>query len=297
MPDNWIGHIKLTSETEVLDAKGEKIHGLIPCDQGADVEVDKALYPVLWDKLGGLDEDPYWSDVVFLNKMEQWSGNTINGEVGGDLTSSYLVQEVGKFGSAVSAGTHVAFSSSVSIFGAGIASTFDCWLKITNNKAGGTLGGTTMLVGHMTGNYTGWNTHNFAIICESGNMRNIRFRFNNGTVEFPYTLQNLNEWYYISVSKDELDNYYIHVNGTMIHTFNDSSIQAISQVMRLGSINMFPQWVHLDDYRVTYGSARYGSEDYTVPTASAGVNRGGILPNMTAPTGSPHPYKIIADKT
>lgn len=51
MPDNWIGHIRLTNETEIVNSQGEKIHDLIPCDQGAGVEVDKDMYPVLWEKL------------------------------------------------------------------------------------------------------------------------------------------------------------------------------------------------------------------------------------------------------
>lgn len=50
MPDNWIGHIKLTDETGVV-VDGEKIHDYISCEQGDDVEVDSAAHPVLHAKL------------------------------------------------------------------------------------------------------------------------------------------------------------------------------------------------------------------------------------------------------
>ena len=48
MLDSWIGHIKLTSETEVLDAKGNKIHDYLEMGQ----TFDEVIYPVLYAKLG-----------------------------------------------------------------------------------------------------------------------------------------------------------------------------------------------------------------------------------------------------
>ncbi len=51
MPNNWIGRIYLTDETELLDADGAKIHDLIPCDQGASVPVNTGTHPVLASKL------------------------------------------------------------------------------------------------------------------------------------------------------------------------------------------------------------------------------------------------------
>ncbi len=50
MSDNWINRRLLTNETEILDSKGNKIHDLIPCNQGAGVPVDKDTHPVLWGK-------------------------------------------------------------------------------------------------------------------------------------------------------------------------------------------------------------------------------------------------------
>ena len=53
MPDNWIGHIKLTNETELV-IHDKKVHELIPCNQGDDVEINQYIHPTLWKKLGGV---------------------------------------------------------------------------------------------------------------------------------------------------------------------------------------------------------------------------------------------------
>ncbi len=53
MPDAWIGTIRLTNETEILDDKGVKIHEYVSCDQGAGVAVDILTHPSLHTKLGG----------------------------------------------------------------------------------------------------------------------------------------------------------------------------------------------------------------------------------------------------
>jgi len=51
MPNAWVESYHQTNETEVLDNSGAKIHDLISCEQGAGIEVDKELHPVLWDRL------------------------------------------------------------------------------------------------------------------------------------------------------------------------------------------------------------------------------------------------------
>ena len=51
MPSEWIESYHQTNETEIRDNEGVKIQDLISCEQGAGVEVNQLTYPELWDKL------------------------------------------------------------------------------------------------------------------------------------------------------------------------------------------------------------------------------------------------------
>jgi len=78
MPNNWINRRYLTAETEIINDEGEKIHDLLPLNQGDSVLVDPLIHPVLHRKLGG--------GTVYLPNMPTPPGSPVPYKIIADAT-------------------------------------------------------------------------------------------------------------------------------------------------------------------------------------------------------------------
>ena len=308
MLDNWIGNIKLTGETEILDNDGTKIHDLIPCNQGAGVLVDVEVYPVLWDKLGGTEGDALWDSIKGLHQFNLFSRDitadrrewfteggpnlTAVYSSAGDLPKTYLNSPIhGEYIKVVGDATTDGFfqlNYYGSIFGSLTADfTFERMLRVNI--------GTGILNIFRLPNTNGQYAVALKLLA-------------NGTVQLLY------------------DN---TILGTSIESINYGATNhfCVQRVIANNSLEVYLNGVKVIEAAVTLYSATcvldlnwgsyYGStyidvefygerftsglrytENYSVadvPYATQAIIP--EVPDMTAPAGSPHPYKIIADKT
>ena len=313
MPDNWIGTILLTGETEV-SVGGEKVHDLISCDQEAVVEVDKALYPVLWDKLGGTDGDPM-SDLVFAHviltedkydptlKRFACTGSGDRDYVSKNINSTGVFTDNGLWGEnyvmqVSTSSSHVYNGPIVSGLNLGADLTFEVAYSIFGAHSNQYQRG-TLLLGFEGSYYPPEGDKYIKHIAIWLNSTRNSLLVSVGTKRYmTVTVPSVGN-FFVSLTVLTTGVAYLHINGEVVAEVVDWNWgNVVSTNHRLGGgSNVDHKNVGFSMMRITEG-IRYPQASYTIPTEQpVGEGYSPYLPNMTRPVGSPHPYKIIADKS
>ena len=287
MPDNWIGNIKLTGETEILDNDGTKIHDLIPCKQGAGVPVDKEVYPLLYSKLpeGGLAYSTQFSGIggpedIAESPEHYWE------VIQGDGSNGYLKQYDKSW---IATGVTLPCESANYARGLTYADGY-LWvydfaknlIKVNTETGANTLEFSSTMPGQAYGVVKigdlwllGDGSFNRAYVYDMTGTYLYDIPVKQGTTAVKYFAEYAGQL----VVKTGGFLYFMDIaTGDEISRL-EVSLQTARQERGLASL----------DGRLSLRDTN--ADIYTYEPTPPSV------PNMTAPTGSPHPYKIIADKT
>ena len=290
MPDNWIGRILLTGESEVIIA-GEKVHDLIPCDQGAGVPVDELTYPVLYSKLSsplniGLTlKDPM--PLYYLNAELKDDADVVEGS-NGELVIDNDSSSNGTF-------TTIEYGNVLS---------YDLTPHVDVSK-GFTMWCNVRMEANEACDFTLWDSNG------------------NGSADIIMcflAVTNYNSVFYAinpsgsSATSD--DTYWVNGSDNAIvmgydPETNKGFIYTIISGVVKSTIEVTPPsaWAR-DAVRLSIGDSIFSSYAGEVKVSNLGFANSALsqeevlsylyesnLPNMTRPAGSPYPYKVIADKS
>ena len=291
MPTNWIGNIKLTGETEILDNDGTKLHDLIPCNQGAGVLVDKELYPVLASKLPKV----LVGEGALLTSSASWATGLATA---GDTI--WVIDRSNKLAIAYDLGGVPAPDRNISLSNVPLPYKAFCtesalWILDDSSGTSGTyyeygfngayvgshfISGGRAISGTWDGTHF-WLYHQY---------------INNGTLR-----QYDSNWVHTGVSHT-----FSFTAGESSAIANDFTSTEYILITDSGGANVFK----VDKLTGTEiaTAVNYSAFDmassvdklYMLGGSNTPVKQWGAsanVPNMAAPAGSPHPYKIIADKT
>lgn len=301
MPDNWIGRIYITDEVEVtIIGTDEKIHDLISCAQGTGVTVDQELHPILWDKLGGPTGDISWDDVQWVTNSG--TGNNLK-TPGGDPASvvtngSGTLEYNAHFDAQVlhtndtTGGASIAITQAYTI---SIDVTQECFI-VYQSGDGILFGFSNIQDSHPAGIWACVKDGNFAIAYHLATETGLRYLTSAVPVPVNSLLHVVLE---VDISGDTWD---LYVDGSLTVTSTIVQDSTVTAVPVLGnhytSIQRDSAVFVGGGHRITIDNLRYGGS-FTPPTypLSTGDYTEPEIPDMLTLSGSPWPYKIIADAT
>ncbi len=280
MPDSWIGTIRLTNETEILDDNGVKIHDYISCDQGVGVVVNSNTHPVLAGKL------PVTSSGDILQEGEREGLSVCYS--GGDYLKSYLdfsnpsaPHNTTRYGNTYAKGIGVFEQKRAN---PPLHSTTNIVLTDLNVSEltypliveGGIEGG----AGNDVNGYIEWFRGGTSIL------RLRTWNSDNSNTVFFYRLEGAGEVWTIdpAISNKEV---LVEVVGNKVRLSPQG-----------GSVLLLDADLSTADSVKVHCQTDSTSTDNTRAGAWFAVDRsisGTEIPNIPTPTGSPCPYKIIAD--
>ena len=268
MPNNWIGRILLTGETEV-SVGGEKVHDLIELNEvGGELSyVQSEVHPVLYDKIRGVE-------VYAAHRMAQCYRGGVNWEA--DLYNKATDRR--SFSEFYDAGVNLDFHQSQYGNPVSGSSGTDAFLDSDVSKLG-----VKMSLYTYSKNRSG---HNF--VAKAG----LQFIDATDTVVLEVLQVGNNNSYSTTILQPDVDPFYITGSlGATIVFDKDTDKVKVNGVEVASNIQFFSiTKVKILCYTTSTSSP------YT-DTAIAWIKVSlPEFPNMTRPVGSPHPYKIIADK-
>ena len=268
MPDNWIGRILLTGETEVSIA-GEKVHDLIKLNEagGAIVPVDEENYPVLYDKVS-IDSG------VFLNMTRNTYSCTIPyRSLSGDWDIEFILSNIS-----------VPSQSYQALCTGDTSDTDKC--EVWVNTGGAVIVILDWSAGHQAA--LGYIVFNSTI---PQTLRIERRGDNQYSLYIDGVLTGSADW-----SSSSSKTWRVRSMGNS-STSRGDSIKFIKYSITNYSVPSNSSVYNLDEGS---GNVIVDSVNGLNGTLTSGkytwAPRFADLPNMTRPAGSPYPYKIIADK-
>lgn len=307
MPSNWIGRILLTDQTELTIGEN-KVHDLIPCNQGAGVVVDKGLHPVLWEKLGGGTGDEHWDSTKLLIYC--------NGGNGSDLI--YGKSDVGYFGGVTRyddpvAGLHVKPGDYVkdnSIGSASLLRTREACINLDSSTGStGTwqqdLKGVITDVSDLNKSYSDFPTDGSLFLRNSNKHLVLSLGSIKGVGAYDLGPRP-SGWNVHTLCRHADDTLSYYLNGEWVVNIPRTPLEGANLSpkgpVQIAGTNMGYSKNTLVKWIRNTTVARYvAGEDFLVQdkynpfeTTPSVIPE---VPDMVAPTGSPHPYRIIADKT